>query len=214
MTPGHRALLLPLALASLALGCKTKVPALTEPFTDGFDRGEVGANWLDTGGGIYQTTGGALKIQGAHNHPLWLRRKLPANVVVELDATSRSPSGDLKVELMGDGESFDPDQGRYDNTGYMFVFGGWHNSLSIISKLGEHDDAVKARRPDPKVEPGRTYHWKIVKRGGYIDWQVDGRPFLQYFDPQPLSGPGHEFFAINNWETDVSYDNISIRPAD
>jgi len=221
VTAGHRALVLPLALASLALGCKTKgstpasgnTPALAQPFSDGFDRAELGSDWNNTGAD-YQMAGGALKIQGAHNHPLWLRRKLPANVIVELDATSRSPSGDLKVELMGDGVSYDPDMGRYDSTGYMFVFGGWNNSLSIISKLGEHDDAVKARRPAPRVEPGRTYHWKIIKRGGYIDWQIDGQPFLQYFDPQPLSGPGHEFFAINNWESDASYDNIHIRPAD
>jgi hypothetical protein len=213
VTAGPRSLVLLLALASLALGCKTKVPALTEPFTDGFERGEVGADWNNTGA-EYQTVSGALKIKGAHNHPLWLRRKLPTNVVIELDATSATAEGDLKVELMGDGVSFDPDLGRYDATGYMFVFGGWHNSLSIISKLGEHDDAVKASRSQPKVEPGRTYHWKIVKRGGVLDWEIDGHPFLQYFDPQPLSGAGHEFFAINNWESDASYDNIRIRPAD
>ena len=213
MTAGHRSLVLPLALASLALGCKTQMPALTEPFTDGFERGEVGSDWNNTGA-EYKTVSGALSIKGAHNHPLWLRRKLPANVIVELDVTARSPDGDLKIELMGDGQSFDPDQGRYDPTGYMFVFGGWKNSLSIISKLGEHDDAVKARRPEPRVEPGRTYHWKIVKRGGVLDWEIDGKPFLQYFDPQPLSGPGHEFFAFNNWESDAVYDNVRIRPAD
>jgi hypothetical protein len=213
VTAGPSSLLPLLALASLALGCKAKVLPLAEPFTDGFDRAEVGGDWNNTGAN-YRTAAGALEIQGAHNHPLWLRRKLPANVVVELDATSRSPEGDLKIELMGDGVSFDPDQGRYDPTGYMFVFGGWHNSLSIISKLGEHDDAVKVSRADVKVEPGHTYHWKIVKRGGVLDWEIDGRPFLQYFDPHPLSGTGHEFFAFNNWETDVSYDNVRIRPAD
>jgi hypothetical protein len=189
------------------------VPTLAAPFADTFERGEIGPDWHNTGA-EYQTVGGALKIQGAHNHPLWLRRKLPANVVVELDATSRTAEGDLKVELMGDGEYFDSAGGRYDATGYMFVFGGWHNALSIISKLGEHDDAVKASRNQPKVEPGRTYHWKITKRGGFIDWEIDGRPFLQYFDPKPLSGPGHEFFAINNWESDATYDNLRIRPAD
>jgi hypothetical protein len=213
VTAGHRSLFSVLALASLALGCKTKMPALSEPFADGFDRGEVGSDWNNTGA-EYQTVAGALKIKGAHNHPLWLRRKLPANVVIELDATSRTPEGDLKIELMGDGESFDPDRGRYDPTGYMFVFGGWHNTLSIISKLGEHDEAVKVSRAEPRVEPGRTYHWKIIKRGGVLDWTIDGQPFLQYFDPQPLSGPGHEFFAFNNWESDASYDNVRIRPAD
>ena len=213
MNSGNRSLVITLALASIALGCKAKVLALNEPFSDNFERADVGSDWNNTGA-EYRTTSGVLSVQKAHNHPLWLRRKLPFNVVIELDATSRSPDGDLKVELMGDGQSFDPDQGSYDATGYMFVFGGWHNSLSIISKLGEHDDAVKASRNSPRVEPGHTYHWKIIKRGGVLDWQIDGKPFLQYLDPQPLGGPGHEFFAINNWEADVSYDNIQIRPGD
>jgi hypothetical protein len=202
-----------LAFASLTLGCKAKVVPLDAPFTDAFERGDVGSDWLNTGA-EYATKNGALTVKNAHNHPLWLRRKLPYNVVVELDATSHSPDGDLKVELMGDGESFDPDQGRYDTTSYMFVFGGWHNTLSIIGRLGEHEEAVKASRPTPHVVPGRTYHWKIVKRGGVLDWSIDGQPFLQYLDPQPLGGAGHQFFAINNWEADVSYDNISIRPGD
>jgi hypothetical protein len=209
----HRSLLVPLAVVCLTIGCKAKVIPLTGPYADDFQRADVGGDWNNTGA-AYNTTGGKLNIKGAHNHPLWLRRKLPFNVIIELDATSRSPDGDLKVELMGDGESFDPDQGRYDNTGYMFVFGGWHNTLSIISKQGEHDDAVKARRPSPLVEPGRTYHWTILKRGGHLLWEIDGQPFLEYFDPQPLGGPGHEFFAIDNWESDASYDNLRIRPAD
>lgn len=213
MTAEHRSLfLLSLAFAALASGCRAKVPTLTEPFSDAFERVDVGGDWHNTGAD-YRIDGGKLSIKGAHNHPLWLRRKLPFNVVVELDATSRSPSGDLKVELMGDGESFDPDQGRYDPTGYMFVFGGWNNSLSIIGKQGEHDAAVKASRADLHVEPGRTYHFKIIKRGGFIDWQIDGKPFLQVLDPHPLGGAGHEFFAINNWETDVSFDNVRIQPA-
>ena len=41
---------------------------------------------------------------------------------------SKSPDGDIKLELYGDGESFDPDQGTYFPTGYVFVFGGWSNA--------------------------------------------------------------------------------------
>jgi hypothetical protein len=142
-----------------------------------------------------------------------LRRGLPGDLVVEIEAMSTSPEGDLKVELFGDGESFDRDGNRYEATGYMFVFGGWQNSLSIIGRLGEHDDAVKARRTEPRVEVGRTYHWTITKRGGNIDWKIDGQPFLAFHDPAPLGGPNHQFFAINDWQTDVHFDNLRIRPA-
>jgi hypothetical protein len=127
---------------------------------------------------------------------------------------SMSPDGDLKIELFGDGESFDPDGNRYDPTGYVLFFGGHQNTHSIIGRLGEHDDAVKAeRRMEPRVQPGRVYHWAITRKGGKLDWVVDGQPYLSFQDPDPLAGRGHEFFAVNDWETDVYFDNLRIRPA-
>jgi hypothetical protein len=197
-------------------GCKAKVPEITGPFEDTFERAEVGHGWLNTGasaGVDYKVSGGRLNVSMAHNHPLWLRQKLPRDVVVELDVMSKSPDGDLKVELFGDGESYDPDGNRYQPSGYIFIFGGWRNSLSVIARLDEHDAGVKVQRGDVKVEPGRVYKWTITRKGGHLDWQIDGQPFLSWTDPEPLSGKGHEFFAINNWEADVYFDNLRIRPA-
>jgi hypothetical protein len=203
------------ALASL--GCKARVPAITSPFADDFERAEPGPDWLDTSGGAYRIASGRLNATRAYNHPLWLRRKLPRDVVIEFDVMSKSPAGDIKVELYGDGESFDPDKGRYDPTSYVIVLGGWNNSNSIIGRLGEHDEAVKAARPrapgqPPPVEIGRTYHFAITRQGGTIDWKVNGAPFLAWTDPSPLFGPGHEFFAVNDWEADVHFDDLRIRP--
>jgi hypothetical protein len=204
--------------ALAALGCKARVPAIASPFADDFERAEPGPDWLDTSGGAYRIAGGKLNGARAYNHPLWLRRKLPRDVVIEFDVMSKSPAGDIKVEFYGDGESFDPDKGRYDPTSYVIVLGGWNNSNSIIGRLGEHDDAVKAERPQspgqpPPVEIGRTYHFTITRQGGMIDWKLDGAPFLAWTDPSPLSGPGHEFFAVDDWEADVHFDNLRIRPA-
>ena len=198
-------------------GCKTRVPSLDAPFADSFDRAELGADWHDTGHGA-SIKDGKLNLVRAYNHPVWLRRKLTRNVQIDFDAVSRSPAGDLKVELFGDGESFDDDKGRYDPTSYMIVMGGWHNSKSIISRLGEHDEAVKVARDrtgaEPLVTPGKTYHFTVTRRGGAIDWKIDGAPYLAWNDPEPLGGPGHEFFAINDWEADVSFDNLTIRPVE
>jgi hypothetical protein len=200
-------------LASSA--CRPRLPVIDAPFTDNFDRAELGADWLDTSH-VAKIKDGKLNLVKAYNHPVWLRRKLPRNVQIDFDAVSRSPAGDLKVELFGDGESFDPDKGRYDPTSYMIVFGGWTNSRSIISRLGEHDEAVKAAYDrvgtEPLVLPGQTYHFTIRRRGGTIDWNLNGAPYLSWTDPQPLYGAGHEFFAINDWEADVSFDNLTIRP--
>jgi hypothetical protein len=198
--------------AATAVGCKAKTPVINEPFAESFDGAQVGAAWLDTSGGQFRIRDGKLNVQGGLNRPLWLRKKLPRDLVVELDVMSKSEAGDIKIELFGDGESFDPDQGTYFPTGYVFVFGGWGNSLSIIGKLGEHDDGVKASRPD-KVEPGRTYHWTITRKGGQIDWKIDGQPFLSWLDPAPLYGDDKGFLGFNNWQADVYFDNLTIRPA-
>ncbi len=231
--------------AATAVGCKAKTPVISEPFNDAFERREVGAAWLDTSSGQFQVREGKLNVQGGLNRPLWLRKRLPRDVTVELDVMSKSQDGDIKIELFGDGESFDPDQGTYFPTGYVFVFGGWGNSLSIIGKLGEHDDAVKASRPhtplpqppaagpiagegaaagagteavtapaglDKAVVAGRTYRWSITRKGSQIDWKVDGQPFLSWTDPAPLYAEDKAYLAFNNWNADVYFDNLSIRP--
>lgn len=214
----HKLVIASLFVAALAgPGCKARVRAITSPFADDFERVEPGPDWLDTSGGAYSIADGRLNAKRAYNHPLWLRRQLPRDVVVEFDVMSKSPAGDIKVELFGDGESFDPDKGRYDPTSYVIILGGWNNSSSIIGRLGEHDDAVKAakkREPGqpPPVEPGRSYHFTVARQGGLIDWKIDGAPFLAWTDPSPLSGSGHEFFAIDDWEADVYFDNLRIRP--
>jgi hypothetical protein len=210
---GSAALGVTVAALAVGLGCRVKDEAITAPFTDTFDRAELGAAWRDTGGG-YRITDGALHAREAYNHPAWLRKRLPRDAVLELDVRSQSAAGDIKVELYGDGESFDPDKGGYVSTGYVLIFGGWGNTLSVICRLDEHDAGRKAERRDRRVEPGKSYHFTVTRKGGHIDWKIDGAPFLAWTDPQPLAGAGHEYFAVNDWQADVFFDNLAIRPAD
>ena len=208
-----------LAVAALTLlttaiggGCRAKDAVIASPFVDAFERNDLGSDWRDTGG-QYSVAHGKLIARNAYNHPAWLRRRLPRDVSVELDVQSNSTAGDIKVELFGDGASFDPDRGGYVSTGYVFIFGGWRNSLSVICRNNEHDEGRKVMRTDRRVEVDRTYHFTITRKSGHIDWLVDGQPFLAWTDPQPLAGAGHEYFAINDWESEVSFDNLAIRPA-
>lgn len=203
-----------MALAALAsTGCKVKdPPPITEHWVDDFERTSIGGNYYKTGGG-HRIVDGALSTQGSYNHPLWLRKKLPRNVIVEFDAWSNSMVGDIKVELFGDGVSYDPDRGRYKSSGYVFIMGGWNNSKSMIARGDEHGkDLVERRRP--KVEPGKRYRWKIKREDDVIEWWVDDseRPFLTYEDNNPLVGDGHEYFGFNNWESDSWFDNLSVTP--
>ncbi|HKA90713.1 MAG TPA: hypothetical protein VKE22_23790 [Haliangiales bacterium] len=194
------------------LGCKVPDPPPIgdTPWEDRFERSEVGADYVATDS-VYEVRGGALRVEKAYNQPLWLRKKLPADAEIDLDVRSMSPAGDIKVEIWGDGESKARDRGAYTSTGYVFIFGGWSNTRSILARLEEHGRDLVARS-EPKVEPGRTYHWKIVKGGGHIEWSIDGQKFLAYDDANPLSGPGHEYLGFNDWEAEVWFDNLVIKP--
>ena len=109
----------------------------------------------------------------------------------------------MKVEVWGDGRSFQqgPLGAAYEATGYVLVMGGWRNTLSAIARRHEHaDDRVV--RSEPRVEPGRHYHWTIRRQGGTLSWSVDGKPFLTLEDRQPLRGPGQRSFGFSGWKRD------------
>jgi len=203
-----------LALTSLGTsGCKVREPPpIDKSYIDDFGRGGLGGDYNKTGGG-YRLHDGALNAKGAHNHPLWLAKKLPpGDLQIDLDAWSTSPDGDIKVEVFGDGRSFDPDGNRYTATGYVLVFGGWKNTKSIITRMDEHGTAMSSRTT-PRVVPNQRYHWRIIRRRDTLEWFIDDMttPFLRYQDPLALGGVGHEYFAFNNWESDTWFDNLLIK---
>jgi hypothetical protein len=199
-------------MASATTSCRGKTESPAGPFADNFEGASLGSEWRDTGGN-YAVTAGRLVARNAYNHPLWLRKKLPRDATIDFDVESHSDAGDVKVELYGDGESFDADRGGYVSSGYVLIFGGWHNSLSVICRNNEHDEGRKWSRADHRVRPGQRYHFSVKRAGGTIDWRIDGQPFLAWTDPQPLVGQGHEYFAFNDWEAEVLFDNLSITAA-
>jgi hypothetical protein len=99
------------------------------PYEDRFDRATLGDQWWSNGG-HWRIVNGQVFSPGVGNNPLWLQARLPADVRVEFDVRSEGPDGDLKWEMYGDG--------RNHSTGYLFLFGAWHNRESRIAKLDEH----------------------------------------------------------------------------
>jgi hypothetical protein len=193
--------------------CKVKdPPPIKDTWRDDFERDGVGDMYYATGDG-YRVANGALNAKGAHNHPLWLRAKIPRDVRVEFETWSTEQRGDLKIEIFGDGRSFDKDGGAYMATGYELIFGGWHNTKSIIARLDEHGPDVVERR-EPKVVPNQRYKWRVERKANQLTWFIDDMttPFLQYTDQRPLEGMGHEYLGFNNWETDTWFDNVVITP--
>ncbi len=183
------------------------------PFSDDFDRAQLGPDWLATDPGAVSIQQGSAVLQNAHNHPVWLRKPMPDDVVIDLDVWTDSPDGDMKVEVFGDGQSFHRGNlgAAYDATGYVLVMGGWRNTLSAIARQHEHA-ADRVTRADPRVEPGKKYHWTIRRQARVLTWLVDGQPFLTLDDPDPLRGPAHRYFGLSGWESKVHFDNLRIRP--
>jgi hypothetical protein len=178
-------------------------------FSDDFERTELGDAWNNTGG-PYRLSEGQLKVAGARNKPLWLKRTLPRDVVIEFDARSDSPEGDIKLEVYGDGVS-KAETTSYTATSYVVVFGGWSNSLNVIARMNEHGDD-RAVGPAYKVVPGRTYRMKIERRGATITVWADDQKLASMKDPQPLAGAGHDHFGFNDWQAALSFDNLRISP--
>lgn len=194
----------------IPLGCDPPPRATPgQRFEDRFERADFGADWRTTGSG-WRIENGAIRGEGARNHPLWLRRKLPRDARIEFDAWSESPAGDLKCEAWGDGESH-ATQASYTATSYVVIFGGWHNRLNVIARMNEHG-ADRQVREEPHVELGRHYHFTVERRGRDLRWLLDGNPLLEFNDPDPLAGPGHEYFAFNDWDALVHFDNLVITP--
>jgi hypothetical protein len=178
-------------------------------FRDDFDRAELGEHWHNTGG-PYRLEQGQLRVQGARNRPLWLRRTLPRDVRIEVDVRSESPEGDIKLEVFGDGVS-KATSDSYTATSYVIILGGWGNSLNVLARLDEHgaDRVVGPRRP---VEQGRTYRLRIEWRGRVLTVYVDGERLMHLEDDDPLEGRGHDHFAFNNWQSELWFDNLVIEP--
>jgi len=210
-----RASLCTLAAALLALvaACAPACTPQGDPgigakgFSDDFNRKELGPDWNSTGGS-YSIRNGQLRVKGARNKPLWLKRTLPRDVRVELDVRSESPGGDIKLELFGDGAS-KAETTSYTATSYVVIFGGWDNTLNVLARMNEHgEDRVVG--PPYKVVQGKTYRMKIERRGGMLRAWVGDHELGVMNDPDPLEGPGHDHFAFNDWEAELWFDNLRI----
>ena len=138
------------------------------PFEDKFDRASLGDAYFSNGGN-WRIANGQLYSPGVGNNPLWLKARLPADARIEFDVHSEGPDGDVKWEAWGDG--------RTHSTGYLFLFGAWHNRESRIAKLDEHaftEQELRAQlsalaRPYPRQLAGVDALVEGV-RGPFVEW--------------------------------------------
>jgi len=195
-------------------------PLLERALSDDFERTVLGPDYAATSP-VWRLHEGRLCARAARNRPVWLRRRLPRNVRVEFDAESASADGDIKVELFGDGKSRARSISYMDATSYVAILGGWKNTFHVLARLDEHSPSRLELGVDPSsgdrrllpVVPDRRYRFKLERLDGTtLRWFVDGVALFGFSDPEPLHGEGHEYFAFNDWETPVCFDNLRIEP--
>ncbi len=193
---------------------------LTERFVDRFDRPELGPSYRALSP-AWKIVDGRLCAEGAKNHGVWLDKRLPRDVRIEVDAYAGSEQGDLKIEVFGDGRSGASGETYDDATGYVAILGGWKNTMHVLARLDEHGDdrmslPIEEGADDPRtrrVVPGQPYRLVIErKRSGPLTWSVDGVVYFELDDAEPLVGPGHEHFGLNDWDAPVCFDNLEITP--
>jgi hypothetical protein len=136
------------------------------PYEDKFDRATLGDAWWSNGG-HWRIVDGQVYSPGVGNNPLWLKARLPADVRVEFDVRSEGPDGDIKWEMYGDG--------RNHSTGYLFLFGAWHNRESRIAKLDEHaftQDELRAQLATVANPYPRQLDWLEKISAPFARWRA------------------------------------------
>ena len=144
-------------------------PEVTQavPFKDDFNRSTLGPDY-HSNGGAWRIVDGQLFSPGVGNNPLWLKARLPADVRISMDFRSEGRDGDIKFEAFGDG--------RNHATGYLFLFGAWNNTQTVIAKLDEHSlpeadqKARLAAVARPFIRPDESIFDKLS--APFVEWQA------------------------------------------
>ena len=150
---------LPASSLPLVCACKVKDPP---PVTDEWKRrlrarASIGGDYYATGDGYDARRRRAVGARAPTTTRCGCARSCPRDVRIEFDCWSTEERGDIKVEVFGDGRSFDPDGGAYMATGYEVIFGGWYNAKSIIARLDEHgNDVVAAHHAQGRARTSTT----------------------------------------------------------
>ncbi len=72
------------------------------------------------------------------------------------------------------------------------------------------DTGMRVEASPYPVQIGRKYHWRIERRGSLMRWLIDGKPFMEFDDPFPLEGAGHDRLGFSSWEAQLYFDNLKV----
>jgi len=193
-----------------------QVPATVAlPVSEDFSNPSVVEEEFFSTGGLWRVVNGELLSPGVKNNPLWLKAQLPQDVAVEFSVRNAS-NDDIRVEVFGDGTAH--------GSGYILIHTGANGRVSTLARLDEQapplvqagvytpGSRVRVEASQNPVQAGRTYRWRIERRGGLLRWLIDETLFMEFNDPYPLTGKNHDRFGFSSWESQTSFDDLVVRP--
>ena len=113
----------------------------------------------------------------------------------------------------------DGDYSRYhDLNGYIVTFLNDFKKQAPLNEDGSSKARLRMRRCpgfnlidetfDYHSKTGTTYHCQIVKKGGHIEFYVDGKKTMEAVDENPLN---EGYIGLRTFRTYLWWDNIVVR---
>jgi hypothetical protein len=148
---------------------------------------------------------------------IWNKREFRGDVTLEFcGATKMNRSkekhawhydyaADINAAICADGQDL--------TTGYNFLFGGWHNKFTRLTR-GNDILAESAEDIIPSQKTNIHHLWfylKIQKRGDRLRCWVDNKLLFDKRDPKPLTG---RRIALWTWNNGVMVARVRISAAD
>jgi hypothetical protein len=108
---------------------------------------------------------------------------------------------DFNVTIAADGRDLD--------SGYSFLFGGWGNKRTAITRRGKIVAQTSRTIPTGGIHR-RWFYVKVQKRGNTLTYWIDGSRILSHTDPDPL--PGKQV-ALWSWDCGLMVSRVRINAA-
>jgi hypothetical protein len=134
------------------------------------------------------------------NAVIWNKRKFKGDVTVEFYAAIKMDRArGSKYGYASDINCVISSDGKNASSGYNFLFGGYQNQKSCITRNKE----IVASTSRHVIPIGlnihrRWFYLRVEKRGNKLIYYIDGTKVLEYTDPKPLTGDRIGFWTYNN----------------
>ncbi|MBT4816329.1 MAG: hypothetical protein HON70_11550 [Lentisphaerae bacterium] len=139
----------------------------------------------------------------------WNKRLHGENVTVEFFAGPKMDQDrGRKYEYAADINAVICADGININTGYSFMFGGWNDTGTYVTRqntvLAKNSECVVPRKSSTHRQ---WFHVKLRKHGDRLTFWIDGKQVIATQDPSPLTG---RRFALWTWDNGIMVAQLRV----